>query len=186
MGSPSFITRIIGRTEESFRQSAIFWGAEVEILLNQATYRVARFFSIKYTKTGKINQLITKLPNGRNMYVPNGYKIYQHSIPCGSKIYPNCEFWFENMPSGNPGHLHAFCIGLSQLRMRILRTEMLNNDFKWTPEQLPRRISAIEINIPDQGMPGQLDIQAQHAEHNDSDIGHKSVDLNSKGTGPPK
>jgi hypothetical protein len=25
------------------------------------------------------------------------------SIPKPSKIYPNCDFWFENKPSGNPG-----------------------------------------------------------------------------------
>jgi hypothetical protein len=24
------------------------------------------------------------------------------SIPRPSKIYPNCDFWFENVPSGNP------------------------------------------------------------------------------------
>jgi hypothetical protein len=29
----------------------------------------------------------------------NGHKIYQH-LP--SKIYPNWDFWFENIPSGNP------------------------------------------------------------------------------------
>jgi hypothetical protein len=26
------------------------------------------------------------------------------SIPRPSKIYPNRDFWFENIPSGNPGH----------------------------------------------------------------------------------
>jgi hypothetical protein len=24
-------------------------------------------------------------------------------IPRPSKIYPNCDFWYENIPSGNPG-----------------------------------------------------------------------------------
>jgi hypothetical protein len=56
--------------------------------------------------------------NGKN--VPNAHKIYQIAInytekpkwpqnmPASSisrpfKIYPNWYFWFENMPSGNPG-----------------------------------------------------------------------------------
>jgi hypothetical protein len=32
--------------------------------------------------------------------IPNGHKIYIIARP--SKIYPNWDFWFENMPSGNP------------------------------------------------------------------------------------
>jgi hypothetical protein len=28
------------------------------------------------------------------------------SIPTPSKIYPNWDFWFENLPSGNPA-LHS-------------------------------------------------------------------------------
>jgi hypothetical protein len=53
--------------------------------------------------------------------VPNNHKIYQmvtkytewlynrpkcrkiSSLARPSKIYPNMDFWFENMPSGNPG-----------------------------------------------------------------------------------
>jgi hypothetical protein len=49
--------------------------------------------------------------------LPNGHKIYQmagklikwpqnrltFSIARPSKICPNWDFWFENMPSGNPG-----------------------------------------------------------------------------------
>jgi hypothetical protein len=31
------------------------------------------------------------------MYVP------RFSIPRPSLIYPNCDFWFEKKPSGNPG-----------------------------------------------------------------------------------
>jgi hypothetical protein len=41
---------------------------------------------------------------------PIDYKIYQmtinipeFSLPMHSKIYPNWDFWYENIPSGNPG-----------------------------------------------------------------------------------
>jgi hypothetical protein len=54
---------------------------------------------------GKIYQMTsnyTKLP----CIMPNGHKIFQMiinittlSIPRPSKIYPNWDFWFENMPS---------------------------------------------------------------------------------------
>jgi hypothetical protein len=54
--------------------------------------RVARFFVIQYTKTGKIYQMTTKLQNG--------HKMYQHLRPF--KICPNWYFWFEKIPSGNP------------------------------------------------------------------------------------
>jgi hypothetical protein len=36
--------------------------------------------------------------------ISNGRKIYQYCL-CNlrpSKIYPNWDFWFENIPSGNP------------------------------------------------------------------------------------
>jgi hypothetical protein len=42
---------------------------------------VARLLLIKHTKTGKINQITTKLPNGhkiRTKSLANGRKIYQH------------------------------------------------------------------------------------------------------------
>jgi hypothetical protein len=37
--------------------------------------------------------------------IPNGHKMYQH-FPLylrPSKIYPDWDFWFEKIPSGNPG-----------------------------------------------------------------------------------
>jgi hypothetical protein len=52
--------------------------------------------------------------NGRKIYQmaikkPNGHKIYQmgikYSIARPFKIYPNWDFWFENIPSSNAaGH----------------------------------------------------------------------------------
>jgi hypothetical protein len=39
--------------------------------------------------------------NGKN--IPNYHKIYQHlPLKEPQKIYPNFDFWFENIPSGNP------------------------------------------------------------------------------------
>jgi hypothetical protein len=38
------------------------------------------------------------------------------SIARPTKIYPNCEFWFENMPSGNPslGWVEKTSLGKSE------------------------------------------------------------------------
>jgi hypothetical protein len=66
---------------------------------------VARFFSVQNTKTPKIYQRTTT-------YVPSGHKINHFaekyvdkmdlkiltsSITRPSKIYPKCDFWFENI-----------------------------------------------------------------------------------------
>jgi hypothetical protein len=51
------------------------------------------------TKYTKWQQKYNKWPQNR----PNGRKIYQHfSLQDPPKFTPNWEFWFENMPSGNP------------------------------------------------------------------------------------
>jgi predicted metalloenzyme YecM len=47
-------------------------------------------------------QIATKL------HKPIKYSTWPNNIPTlpiprPSKIYPNLDFWFENMPSGNPG-----------------------------------------------------------------------------------
>jgi hypothetical protein len=85
------------------------------LVLANARARVARFFLVP--KRGKIYQICdhkiyqfatkhTKWP--RN--IPNGLKLgqmgikYQHiPLQVPPKIYPNLDFWLENMPSGNPG-----------------------------------------------------------------------------------
>jgi hypothetical protein len=56
-------------------------------------------------------QINTKLPNDHKI-LSNGHNIFQicvkyvgiptFSILRPSKIYPNWDFWFENIPSGNP------------------------------------------------------------------------------------
>jgi hypothetical protein len=51
----------------------------------------------------KCAQMATKYPKWQQNR-PNGDKIYQHLsfIARHSKIYPNWDFWFENVPSGIP------------------------------------------------------------------------------------
>jgi hypothetical protein len=50
-------------------------------------------------KMGKIYQMAIKTPNGRNIFQMSIE--YTFFIP--TKINPNLDFWFENVPSGNPG-----------------------------------------------------------------------------------
>jgi hypothetical protein len=63
----------------------------------------------KYQKPGKIYQITTKLPNEHKIYqmaLINSkleYNLPIFSIIRPSKIYPIRDFWFENIPSGNPG-----------------------------------------------------------------------------------
>jgi hypothetical protein len=43
----------------------------------------------------------------RQQHIPNGNKIGIPNVPASSiarpsKIYPNWDFWVENIPSGNP------------------------------------------------------------------------------------
>jgi hypothetical protein len=70
--------------------------------------RVARLFLLQHTKMGK------NIPNNQEIYqmsikLANGRKIYRMDIKYiniffarHSRIYPNLDFWFENIPSGNP------------------------------------------------------------------------------------
>jgi hypothetical protein len=57
--------------------------------------RVARFFYVQYTKTGKINHKINQMAI---KYTKWPYKIPTDSIARPTKIYPNRDFLFENMP----------------------------------------------------------------------------------------
>jgi hypothetical protein len=60
------------------------------------------------TKTGKICQITTKLPNSRNRYISNSHKIFKTlSILRLFKMYPILDFWCENKPSGNPAARNA-------------------------------------------------------------------------------
>jgi hypothetical protein len=58
------------------------------------------------------------------MYIPNGQRTKQtFSFTSPSKIYPNGEFWFENIPSGNPGFFlveRGLCVALLYSKRDIL------------------------------------------------------------------
>jgi hypothetical protein len=59
--------------------------------------------SEKYTKVSQLN-LIDKIFTHN---IPNDKNPPTFSILKPSKIYPNWDFWFENIPSGN--HAVVFC-----------------------------------------------------------------------------
>jgi hypothetical protein len=58
-------------------------------------------------KRGKYKKYATKLPSGQKCLceIPNGYRIYKPFQIQGPKKYPNWEFWFKNIPSGNPDQI---------------------------------------------------------------------------------
>jgi hypothetical protein len=59
--------------------------------------------AIKYTKLPLNYPVAIKYIKWAK-YIPNGHNTYQTSFTArDSKIYPNLNFWFENIPSGNPG-----------------------------------------------------------------------------------
>jgi hypothetical protein len=60
------------------------------------------FIYLIYQNGGKIYQTATKLPNGRKIY-QMAIEYTNFFIPRPFKIYPNLNFRFENIPSGNPG-----------------------------------------------------------------------------------
>jgi hypothetical protein len=54
------------------------------------------------TNENKTYQMVIKHPKCP-YNISSGHKIYQRlSKQKPFKIYPNCDFWFENKPSGNP------------------------------------------------------------------------------------
>jgi hypothetical protein len=72
--------------------------------MNFVESRVARFFLVQHTQTGKIHQ-VTKIYQMGITFVgiANGHLIYQHlSLQGPSKITQIGIFLFENTPSGNP------------------------------------------------------------------------------------
>jgi ribonuclease HI len=50
-------------------------------------------------------------------------------------------------------HLFAHCPGLSHIRMKIIGSVTLNEDFEWKPQQLLNMIREIEKICPEEGLP---------------------------------
>jgi hypothetical protein len=74
-----------------------------------ALTKVARFFLAQYTKTGEIHQTFTKYTK-RPYNIPNGRKTFKRAkiytnifLSKALHKYPIWYFWYENLPSGNPG-----------------------------------------------------------------------------------
>jgi hypothetical protein len=82
------------------------WGATVQPdLVFCFIPRVARFFLVHDTQTGKMYQMNTKCNKISQIFVkyskwPKNISTFSNVRP--SKIYPNWYFWFEKKPSGNP------------------------------------------------------------------------------------
>jgi hypothetical protein len=66
--------------------------------------RVARFSWDNMTNRVTNKPTDHKITKGRQM-IPNGHKICIPTFPYPgpSKIYTNWDFWYENIPPGNPG-----------------------------------------------------------------------------------
>jgi hypothetical protein len=74
--------------------------------LYEVRNRVARFFLVHDTKTGKMYQMNTKCTKWSKKFPsPQNISAFFNLRP--SKIYPNWGFWFEKKPSGNPGAQHV-------------------------------------------------------------------------------
>jgi hypothetical protein len=70
-------------------------GFAFKYALKAMTTRVARCVLVQHTKMVKIYHSVSK-------YTQWTYNIPTCSIPRPSKIYPNWDFWYANIPSGNP------------------------------------------------------------------------------------
>jgi hypothetical protein len=64
-------------------------------------YPGASIFLVRNTNALKRYQMTTSNPNGRNIFQMAQTYIPKFSGPKLSKIYPNCDFWYANIPSGN-------------------------------------------------------------------------------------
>jgi hypothetical protein len=61
------------------------------------------FLGTTYQNGKIINQITYKIYHMSVKYTQKPLHIPTSSIASPSKIYPNYDFWLENMPSGNPG-----------------------------------------------------------------------------------
>jgi hypothetical protein len=76
-------------------------------------------FIVQHTKMGKkYTKRPLKMPNINNVPIP------KFSTPRPSKIFQNWDFWYENIPSGNPGKVFYVCCSTS-ISCRIHRLSLL-------------------------------------------------------------
>jgi hypothetical protein len=54
-------------------------------------------------------------------------KITNISISRATKIYPNWDFWFQNIPSGNPALAQKMIIALSFKKIAIVSPKIIEN-----------------------------------------------------------
>jgi ribonuclease HI len=75
---------------------------------------------------------------------------YHNHITNSTKFNdPNCRACLTEREETS--HLYAHCTGLSQLRMKVLGSQLLDQEFKWTPNQLLSMIHEIDKHIPEEG-----------------------------------
>jgi hypothetical protein len=96
------------------RVFGILWQSE---LPTQCSIQGCQIFLDTIYQNGGKYHFATKLLNGYNMYqmaviyskCPKNITAFSITRPSNS--YPNCNFWFENMPSGNPGSIsHSYLV----------------------------------------------------------------------------
>jgi hypothetical protein len=109
-------SRSLPVTHQFFKKPIFFW--EHNFRLQSQGCQIFHGTTLQHIKN--IYQITPKI------YIPHGHKIYQmaenrpnghkYSIARPSKIYPNRDFWCENMPSGNPVQSQTKRITIELLR----------------------------------------------------------------------
>jgi hypothetical protein len=79
------------------------WQHESSWLKNDSTYKIT--LALPQGCQIFLGANIENIPNGNKIY-----QMYRHlQLQDPPKFYPNWDFWFENIPSGNPA-LPAFAL----------------------------------------------------------------------------
>jgi hypothetical protein len=84
--------------------------------------------------------------------IQNGFKIYQMDIkmPTSSiartfKIYPNLDFWFEKIPSGNPGEKRACpTFNADDVLPDLLGQQRIRHELDQVVDGVDRRVDGLE------------------------------------------
>jgi hypothetical protein len=92
----------------------MFWQDYIYISLLKTKYQYSYvqgcqiFLATTYQNGEKLYQLTIKFTKCPKIYQMAVHKIYQRlPLQRPSKIDPNLDFWFENIPSGNPVYVGA-------------------------------------------------------------------------------